>query len=478
MNKSFPLQPSPFNLHPKVAVIGDFMIDHYLWGKSDRISPEAPVPVVEVIKEEDRLGGAGNVVNNLLALGSDVLVSTVIGKNSHRLLELLKEKNIDTSGVFIDESRETIIKSRVIAGNHQVIRYDKETKTPITPEYEEKILSYLNENIEKIDLILLSDYEKGVLTKTLTQKIIKLANSNNKKLIIDPKKDFNKYINAWMIKPNKKELSTAAGMDINTQEDLVKAGWKVKKELNLDYLLVTLSEEGMAFFGDEYIKIPTIAKEVYDVTGAGDTVLASLGYYLSKSEDMIEAMHFANAAAAVVVSKIGSATVTLEEIEETKRRIDNSVDYKIVDFEKIAHISNDLRIKNKKIIFTNGCFDILHLGHVKYLQKAKSLGDKLIVGVNSNDSVSRLKGPERPVNDEYDRAYLLASLEVVDYVVIFEEDTPYELIKKIKPDVLVKGKDYEGKEVVGSDIAGEVKLIDFVEGRSTTSIIKKVKNEK
>jgi D-beta-D-heptose 7-phosphate kinase/D-beta-D-heptose 1-phosphate adenosyltransferase len=266
-------------------------------------------------------------------------------------------------------------------------------------------------------------------------------------------------------------------MEINSEEDLIKAGWKVKKELNLDYLLVTLSEEGMALFGDEYIKIPTIAKEVYDVTGAGDTVLASLGYYLSKNDDLRKAMNFANAAAAVVVSKIGSATVTLEEIEETERRIDNSVDYKIVDFEKIEHIANDLRVQNKKIVFTNGCFDILHLGHVKYLQKAKALGDKLIVGVNSNESVSRLKGPERPVNDEYDRAYLLASLEVVDYVVIFEEDTPYELIKKVKPDILVKGKDYEGKEVVGSDIAKEVKLIEFVDGRSTTSIIKKVKNE-
>jgi len=461
-----------------IAVIGDFMIDHYLWGKSDRISPEAPVPVVEVIKEEDRLGGAGNVVNNLLALGSEVLVSTVIGKNSDRLLELLKEKGIDIDGIFIDESRETIIKSRVIASNHQVIRYDKEIKTPISSEFEEKIFEYLKENIDKIDLILLSDYEKGVLSKSLTQKIIKLANRNNKKLIIDPKKDFSKYVNAWMIKPNKKELSVATGMEIKNEEDLIKAGWKVKKDLNLKYLLVTLSEEGMALFGDEYVKIPTIAKEVYDVTGAGDTVLASLGYYLSKSEDMTEAMHFANAAAAVVVSKIGSATVTLEEIEETKRRLDNSVDYKIVDFKTIEHIANDLKNQNKKVVFTNGCFDILHLGHVKYLQKAKSLGDKLIVGVNSNESVKRLKGPDRPVNDEYDRAYLLASLEVVDYVVIFEEDTPYELIKKIKPDVLVKGKDYEGKEVVGSDIAKEVKLIEFVEGRSTTSIIKKVKNEK
>ena len=461
-----------------IAVIGDFMIDHYLWGKSERISPEAPVPVVEVNKEEDRLGGAGNVVNNLLALGSEVLVSTVVGKNSKRLFDLLKSKNIDVSGIFVDESRESIIKSRVIAGNHQVIRYDKETKTPILPEYEDKILNYLSKNIDKIDLILLSDYEKGVLTKSLTQKIIKLSNRHNKKLIIDPKKDFSKYVNAWMIKPNKKELSLAAGMEINSEDELITAGWQVKKDLNLDYLLVTLSEEGMALFGEEYIKIPTVAKEVYDVTGAGDTVLASLGYYLSKNNELTEAMNFANAAAAVVVSKIGSATVTLEEIEEAERRLDNSVDYKIVDFEKIEHIANDLRAQNKKIVFTNGCFDILHLGHVKYLQKAKALGDRLIVGVNSNSSVTRLKGPERPVNDEYDRAYLLASLEVVDYVVIFEEDTPYELIKKIKPDVLVKGKDYEGKEVVGSDIAKEVKLIEFVNGKSTTGIINKVKSKR
>jgi D-beta-D-heptose 7-phosphate kinase/D-beta-D-heptose 1-phosphate adenosyltransferase len=461
-----------------IAVVGDLMIDHYLWGKTERISPEAPVPVIEVEKEEDRLGGAGNVVNNLISLGADVIVSSVIGKNSNRLLKLLKEKNIDTSGIFVNNERETIIKSRVIASNQQVIRYDKETVKPINEKYENKILHYLTNNIAEIDVILLSDYEKGVLTKSLTQKIIKLSNRFNKKLIIDPKKEFSKYVNAWMLKPNKKELEIAAKMKIKTKDDLIKAGWKVKKELNLDYLLVTLSENGMALFGEEFIEVPTMAKEVYDVTGAGDTVLASLGYYLTKSDDLIEAMHFANAAAAVVVGKLGSSVVTLEEIKEAERRIDNSVDYKIVDFDTIEKIANELRNENKKIVFTNGCFDILHIGHVKYLQKAKALGDKLIVGVNSNDSVRRLKGKDRPVNDEYDRAYLLASLEVVDYVVIFEEDTPYELIKRVKPDILVKGADYKGKEVVGSDIAKEVKLIEFVDGKSTTNIIRKVRNVK
>lgn len=458
-----------------IAVVGDFMIDHYLWGKSERISPEAPVPVVEVINEEDRLGGAGNVVNNLLALGSNVIITTVLGRNSQRMIDLLKKKNINTDGIFIDEDRETIIKSRVISENHQVIRYDIETKAPIKSQFEDKILDYLMQNIDHIDLILLSDYEKGILTKSLTQKIIKLSNRYNKKLIIDPKKDFTKYVNAWMIKPNKKELSIAVGMDINSEKDLIEAGWKLKNELNLDYLLVTLSNEGMVLFSDKFIKIPTIAKEVYDVTGAGDTVLSSFGYFLSKSDDLVKAMHFANSAAAVVVNKIGSSTATIDEIEETKRRINNSVNYKIIDFYKVKNISNELKNKNKKIVFTNGCFDILHLGHVKYLQKSKLYGDKLIVGVNSNSSVSRLKGSTRPINDEYDRAYLLASLEIVDHVVIFDEDTPYELIKIVKPDVLVKGKDYEGKEVVGSDIANEVKLIDFVTGKSTTNIIERVK---
>ena len=454
-----------------ILVIGDFMIDHYLWGKSDRISPEAPVPVVEVIKEEDRLGGAGNVVNNLLSLGSEVMISTVLGDESDRMLKLLNAKNIDTSGVFIDKNRKTIIKSRIIASNHQVIRYDKESKNSISKKYEEKILSFVKENIDKVDMILLSDYEKGVLTPTLTQNIIDLANSKNKKLIIDPKNNFYKYQNAYMIKPNKKELSVATKIEINTKEDLLKAGWALKEELNLEYLLVTLSEDGMALFGKEFIQIPTLAREVYDVTGAGDTVLASLGYFLSKNDDLREAMHFANAAAAVVVGKVGSATVTIDEILHYEKNIDNSVEHKIIPFDEVEQ----LNFKNKKVVFTNGCFDILHLGHVKYLQKARALGDVLIVGVNSNESVTRLKGPSRPVNDEFDRAYLLASLEVVDYVVIFKEDTPYELIKKIKPDILVKGADYKDKEVVGSDIAKEVKLIDFVDGKSTTSIIERMK---
>jgi len=460
-----------------IAVIGDLMIDHYLWGSATRISPEAPVPIIEIEKEEDRLGGAGNVVNNLVNLGSKVLVSSVIGRNYKRMIKLLKEKNIDTSGIFIDKSRETIIKSRIIASNQQVLRYDKELVKDIDRNYENKILKYLNDNLDDIDIILVSDYGKGVLTKNLSQNIINLANKYNKKLIVDPKRDFSKYKNAWMVKPNKKELEIATGIKIDNKNLLLKAGWKLKNELNIRYLVVTLSEDGMVLFSDKFYEFPTFAKEVYDVTGAGDTVLAALGYYLSKKNNLLEAIEFANIAASIVVSKLGSATATLEEIKELRKKLHNNVDYKIVSKDEIIDIVKTLKNHNKKIVFTNGCFDILHIGHVKYLQKAKSLGDKLIVGVNSNESVKRLKGKDRPINDEYDRAYLLASLEVVDYVVIFDDDTPYELIKEIKPDVLVKGADYRGKEIVGSDIVEEVKLIDFVEGKSTTNIIKRIKGE-
>jgi len=453
-----------------IAVVGDFMIDHYLWGKSSRVSPEAPVVIVDVEKEEDRLGGAGNVVNNLLSLGSKVLISTVLGSESERMFKLFSKIDIDTSGVFIDNSRKTIIKSRVLSSSHQVIRYDKETRNEISIEYEKKIFDFLKNQIEMIEIVLLSDYNKGVLTSNLTQKIIALCREYDKKLIIDPKSDFDKYKNAYMIKPNKKELSLATGIEINSKDELIEAGWLLKDRLDLDYLLVTLSEDGMALFGDSFIEIPTLAQEVYDVTGAGDTVLATLGYYLEQNDSVEEAISFANAAAAVVVAKVGSATATIDEIINYERALDNSVDYKILDFDRVDIFQGS----KKKIVFTNGCFDILHLGHIKYLQKAKALGDILIVGVNSNESVKRLKGESRPINDEFDRAYLLASLEVVDYVVVFSEDTPYELIDRIKPDILVKGADYKGKEVVGSDIVDEVKLIDFIDGKSTTNIIKRM----
>ncbi|WP_458699948.1 D-glycero-beta-D-manno-heptose-7-phosphate kinase [Sulfurospirillum sp. 1307] len=463
------------NYKPNILVIGDLMLDNYLWGKCDRISPEAPVQVVDIQKETTVLGGAGNVINNLRTLGANVSVLSVIGKDESgdELLEMLGKIGVDTSLIIKQDGRKTSKKSRVIAVHQQIIRYDKETKDDISKDSEKKLLENLKIYLNNFDAILLSDYGKGVLTESLTKNIISLA--KNRLVLVDPKgDDYSKYKGATLITPNKKEASLATKIDIVDEESLHKAGKILKDTLDLDFAIITLSEDGMAIFGDEVTKIPTVAREVYDVTGAGDTVLASIGYALSCGYDIQKAAKFATSAAAVVVGKLGSATVSLDEIDiyEHSLRSGRS-DSKIKTKEELLQLLETLR--DKKIVFTNGCFDILHVGHVKYLEVAKSFGDVLIVGLNSDASVKRLKGDSRPINSSEDRAYVLAGLESVSFVVEFEEDTPYELIRAIKPDVLVKGGDYKGKEVVGSDIAKELRLVDFVDGKSTTKIIERVK---
>jgi len=462
---------------PHILVVGDLMCDHYLFGKVERISPEAPVQVVEVEKEKSLLGGAGNVINNLLSLGANVSVASVIGddENGTWIKNRLQEKGIDLSLIIEEKGRYTSKKTRVISSNQQIVRFDKESKEDISKGSEEKILNNLK---EKFDLILLSDYAKGVLSESFTRKLIFFANEKGIPVFVDPKgKDYEKYRGATLITPNKKEAIEATGIDIKNDDELQKAGIYLRDKFDIKNVIITLSENGMAIFDDKMTKIPTVAKEVYDVTGAGDTVLATLGYGVSCGMSLVEAAKLANYAAGVVVGKVGSATATLGEIEEYKKSLhkENSEEF-IKSFDEINDIVKSLKQKNKKIVFTNGCFDILHLGHVKYLEASKKMGDVLIVGVNSNDSVKRLKGKDRPVNDQYDRAYILSALECVDYTVIFDEDTPYELIKIVQPDILVKGGDYRYKKVVGSDIAKEVRFVDFVEGKSTTSIIEKIGN--
>ncbi|MEA3420009.1 MAG: D-glycero-beta-D-manno-heptose-7-phosphate kinase [Campylobacterota bacterium] len=464
----------------KIAVIGDLMIDHYIWGKCERISPEAPVQVLEVQKESSVLGGAGNVINNLISLDSTVSVFTVLGddENAHFAEKLLNEVGADCRAVIRQNERVTTKKSRVIASNQQIIRFDDESRENISLRSQHTLLSALSENLFGYDAILLSDYGKGVLTPTLTRDIIALAKAYNKPILVDPKgEDYSKYQGATLLTPNRKEASLATRIDINDHTALEEAGFKLKDELDLDYGIVTLSEEGIAIFDQAMSIIPTVAREVYDVTGAGDTVLASLGIALASGLEIKEACEFANKAAAIVVAKVGSATATLNEIEEYEHSLNKGqIESKIKDFTQIERIAKRLKSQGRKVVFTNGCFDILHRGHASYLQKAKELGDFLIVGLNSDESIRRLKGEDRPVNFLDDRAFLLAALESVDYVVPFSEDTPYELIKKVLPDILVKGADYKGKEVVGSDLSGEVRLIEFVEGKSTSGIIDKIRN--
>ncbi|EHH0537951.1 D-glycero-beta-D-manno-heptose-7-phosphate kinase [Campylobacter lari] len=448
---------------PKILVVGDFMVDHYIWCDCTRISPEAPVMVMKSQKEDKRLGGAGNVYANLKSLGAEVFALGLVGDDESG--KFLKE-NLNAK-LLIEKDRKTPLKSRVLSHSQQVLRLDDENN--FDTKLEDEIIQEYKKIAKDYDAIILSDYAKGVLTSRVTKALIGHANTLNLPILIDPKgSDFSKYQNATLLTPNKKEAIQALGVE--KIDNLEKALKKLKDDLNLTYSIITLSEEGIALFDEKLHIIPAKALEVYDVTGAGDSVIAMLAYALALKVDIIKACELANDAAAVVVAKVGSVSVSLEEIKNLKKA---SFEDKIKSKEELVKL-----IQNQKIVFTNGCFDIMHYGHIKYLEKAKKLGDILVVGLNSDESVKRLKGNSRPINLEFQRACMLASMYFVDYVVIFNEDTPYELIEFLKPDVLVKGADYKDKEVVGSNLVKKVELIDFEDGFSTTNIINRIANDK
>ncbi|ELP9120863.1 D-glycero-beta-D-manno-heptose-7-phosphate kinase [Campylobacter lari] len=448
---------------PKILVVGDFMVDHYIWCDCTRISPEAPVMVMKSQKEDKRLGGAGNVYANLKSLGAEVFALGLVGDDESG--RFLKE-NLNAK-LLVEKDRKTPLKSRVLSHSQQVLRLDDEND--FNTKLEDEIIKEYKKIAKDYDAIILSDYAKGVLTSKVTKALIEYANTLNLPILIDPKgSDFSKYQNATLLTPNKKEAIQALGVE--KIDNLEKALKKLKDDLNLTYSIITLSEEGIALFDEKLHIIPAKALEVYDVTGAGDSVIAMLAYALALKVDIIKACELANDAAAVVVAKVGSVSVSLEEIKNLKKA---SFEDKIKSKEELVKL-----IQNQKVVFTNGCFDIMHYGHIKYLEKAKKLGDILVVGLNSDESVKRLKGNSRPINLEFQRACMLASMYFVDYVVIFDEDTPYELIEFLKPDVLVKGADYKDKEVVGSNLVKKVELIDFEDGFSTTNIINRIANDK
>lgn len=463
---------------PHILVIGDLMIDHYLWGGCERISPEAPVQVVDIARETTVLGGAGNVINNLVSLGAHVSVAGVIGddENGLELTKMLSSLGASCEGLVIQEGRKTSKKSRIIASNQQILRYDKESKEAIEEVSAQKVIAYVSRVMDQCDIVILSDYGKGVITQAVAQGVIVYAKAKGKKVLVDPKgKDYGKYSGAYLLTPNKKEASEATGITIKDDATLREALLCLKATCDLQCSMITLSEDGIAIYDETMRRYPTVAKEVFDVTGAGDTVIASLSFALSCGLSIDEAAPFANHAAAVVVGKIGSATVTLEEIETYESSLhQSSSDTHIKSQTEIVAIAQRFKNEGKRVVFTNGCFDILHVGHVKYLQEAKSYGEVLIVGLNSDSSVRELKGPTRPVNVQNDRAYILAALESVDYVVMFSDETPYGLIKSIAPDILVKGGDYEGKSVVGAEFSGELRLVQFVDGKSTTATIARI----
>jgi len=468
-----------------ILVIGDLMIDEYLWGKIERISPEAPVQVVDVEKEEYTLGGAGNVVKNLVSLGSRVDIASVIagGGNGNLIVTELEELGVPLDGLFKDSNRTSSKKTRIMSStnNQQILRVDRETRRPISKANEDGIISFVRDNVDEFSAVILSDYAKGVLTQRVLQSVIRLAREHSVAAIVDPKGDsYEKYRGATIIAPNKREAGLALGIAITGEKDLRKARRKLLDKLATKAVLITQGAKGMTLFesGKEAVHIPTRAREVYDVTGAGDTVVSVLALGIASGLSFGDAAQIANIAAGIVVSKLGSATVTAREMLESVERRERNLDGKINEREQLKNLINREQAGGKKIVFTNGCFDLLHVGHVKLLQEAKSLGDILVVGLNSDDSVRRVKSKNRPLVAEQERAYVLAALDSVDYVTLFDEDTPLELIKALRPDVLVKGKDYQKSEVVGREIVesygGRVELLDLVKDISTTSMINRI----
>jgi D-beta-D-heptose 7-phosphate kinase/D-beta-D-heptose 1-phosphate adenosyltransferase len=425
------------------------------------------------------LGGSGNVVNNLLSLGARVHPVSAIGDDAagRELTQMLARLGVDCEGIVIDGQKQTSRKTRVVVAHQQVVRLDQETTAGIDTATEDTLLHAILHSQKRFDAVLISDYNKGVVTPTLCQAIIQFARQNSIPVLVDPKgTDGSKYRGATVLTPNRNEAYGLTGIQVRDDSSVREAGQRLREELDLQYAVITLSEQGMAVCGEEMTRIRSTARDVYDVSGAGDTVLAVLSYALACGIPVTEAAELANAAAGVVVGKSGAATVTWEEIEEQRRGRSQCSRAVVQSVEQIAGIASRLRQSGKRIVFTNGCFDLLHRGHLEVLRQSRRLGDVLIVGVNSDASIRRIKGPQRPIVNQQDRVALLAALEFVDYVVVFDEDSVYDLISRVRPHVLAKGADYTHGEVVGWDVADEVRLIPLVADRSTSQTIGRIQD--
>ncbi|MGB0360146.1 MAG: bifunctional D-glycero-beta-D-manno-heptose-7-phosphate kinase/D-glycero-beta-D-manno-heptose 1-phosphate adenylyltransferase HldE [Endozoicomonas sp.] len=464
----------------RVLVIGDIMLDRYWHGSTSRISPEAPVPVVKVGQVEDCPGGAGNVALNIASLGAP---AWVIGATGEDEAANSLQSRLEATGIFCDFVRipgvPTITKLRVMSQHQQLIRLDhEEVFKGLNPDIIESKAAALLDNI---GAVILSDYNKGTLQGC--QQLIRLARSKNIPVLVDPKgTNFEQYRGATLITPNLKEFETVVG-HCTTEQELVSKGQQLLKDLKLEALLITRSEHGMTLIRDNMPEIhyPARAIEVFDVTGAGDTVISVLAAALSSGCEMPQAAGLANMAAGIVVGKLGTASISMPELRREVNR-ELGAERGAVTLEQLKTAVADARAHGEKIVLTNGCFDILHAGHVGYLEQARQQGDRLILALNGDDSITRLKGEGRPINPIERRMKVMAALESVDWVVSFNEDTPENLIRAIQPDILVKGGDYSLGEVVGAPIVheygGEVKVLAFLENCSTTAIVEKIRIDK
>ena len=460
-----------------VLIVGDVMLDRYWYGPTGRISPEAPVPVVKVENNEERPGGAANVAMNIASLGGHAHIVGLTGKAepAQVLKNTLSALKVNCDFVEL-EDYPTITKLRVMSRGQQLIRLDFEDKFENTDP--ELVLSRMEQALPNVRSVILSDYAKGALEHV--QSFIQKARSANVPVFIDPKgADFERYRGATLLTPNMAEFELVAGK-VKSEEELVAKGLALIEEFDFDALLVTRSEHGMTLLrkGQEPFHLPTQAKEVYDVTGAGDTVISVLAASVAAGKPLDEACALANAAAGVVVGKLGTSTLSMIELAEAVHGSQDT-DYGVISEAALIEAVKRARAKGEKVVMTNGCFDILHAGHVSYMNHAAELGDRLIVAVNTDESVKRLKGPGRPVNPTDRRMAVLAGLGAVDWVVPFSEDTPQRLISEVLPSILVKGGDYKPEEIAGGAeviaAGGEVKVLNFEDGCSTTEIIEAIK---
>ena len=463
-----------------VLVVGDMMVDKYILGTVSRISPEAPVPVLHQQEVQRKLGGAGNVIVNVVSLGASVRAVGRVGNDAEGAFfrQNLSALNVDTRYIFTEGN--TITKTRVSASNQQFIRIDEETITTPSESVVERISADLDTILNGITVVVLSDYAKGFLTEKLTQRIIAAAKEREIIVLVDPKgKHADKYRGATAITPNNKEFMDMTGLtELPGEKEIEAAGLRLCTEANLNYVIFTRSEKGISVINRDRCEksdYPALKKEVVDVTGAGDTVVATIALTLGAGFPIHECITIANHAASIVISRFGASQTTVEEL---KSALGMPIQIGYNRQEVLAQIADQKR-RGKKIVFTNGCFDLVHAGHISSFRQARSFGDLLVVGVNSDESIRRLKGKTRPIVSLPHRIALLAALECVDYIIPFEEDTPQNLIEQLQPDVLVKGKDWEGKSIAGDEFVrsygGIVRFVELEQGLSTTELIERIK---
>ena len=467
----------------KCLVIGDIMLDQYVYGTVERVSPEAPIPVVSVSNTEKLLGGAANVAANISALGVQTSLCGHLGDDNSRLeVEQLMEKaNLSFCG-FIDNNHPTTIKTRVIAKHQQIVRFDEETTVLLSEDTLKSIAELI---VSKgFSVIVLSDYNKGFCSDELCRTVLDIARQRNIPVIVDPKTpDWRKYKGAYLITPNYGEFCQAIGKKSVSDAELIGSAHSLREKFEIDNIIVTMSERGMQYVGREKeFRISAEVRDVADVSGAGDTAIAALAAFLLAGLPAEDAVALANKAAGLAVGRVGTSVISLKELVDSccKQYAQKTMGFesKIFSIDEISSFIAEKKERGGKIVFTNGCFDILHPGHVSYLESAKSLGDTLVVGVNSDNAVRELKGNDRPVNNEVYRSLILAALASTDAIVVFDSVSPEGVISIIRPDVLVKGGDWAVGDILGKEYAKETVILPFKEGYSTTKVIEKCKESK